>query len=445
MRLALYALIVLGYLAVAEGSEFKAAPLLPQFDDGRPQVHPQVASNGEGVFLLVWQQGIPRHGQQSSDIFAIRLDKDGKPMDSTALALCRCSGDQTRPQVVFSRGAFVVVWQDFRSGKDWDIYGVRIGADDPAPRLQAMILAEGSRNQAGPVLADNGEQLLLFWQEFTEYGFYKLSASVIENVSSSRWSSRPVPIKRVAKGDWYGYTLGNSIGTRDIHPNAHPSNLYGGNIVATSYDGGWLLGWIDESNWVAGGPRSHTRRFAILHNKSGTLEATEVARAPSRPVGDGAGRLVTGHTMTVYANHGILGRGNRMAYAYLISPELKFREHPNYQPKTRGSGWRGNAAISLFYPRIPIGGPIATTHLSNRYLFVAPGAAVAGEDQAARLYLSVMDEKGKLLDSRGPMLIYEGKRPAAPAMAADGDRALLVFSDDHNGKRILWTKIIEPL
>lgn len=82
------------------------------------QVAPAVAAGGAG-FLAVWQDyrtspfdGPPFSSSgRGSDIYAMRLDSAGIPIDPAPLLIDRTFGDQTTPQVAWNGENWLVAWQ----------------------------------------------------------------------------------------------------------------------------------------------------------------------------------------------------------------------------------------------------------------------------------------------------------------------------------------------
>ncbi len=91
---------------------------------------------GNGTFLASWQSGRVATGDLCSSspnfigsIVAARLDKAGKVLDQQPFVISDAADLQERPSVAYGGGVFVVVWQDLRNGKDWDVYAARVSSD----------------------------------------------------------------------------------------------------------------------------------------------------------------------------------------------------------------------------------------------------------------------------------------------------------------------------
>lgn len=93
------------------------------------QSNPRICSDGANGAIIVWED--LRSGS-NSDIYAQRLDADGKPMwTANGVAVCTYAGDQKVPLIASdgSGGAYVV-WEDSRTLTNGiDLYGQHINAD----------------------------------------------------------------------------------------------------------------------------------------------------------------------------------------------------------------------------------------------------------------------------------------------------------------------------
>ncbi len=134
-----------------------------QITAGKPnldQVGPTISFDGEN-HLVVWQ------GKRNSKIYNIYyfsyVSKDGEVLGKPT-QLSPLLKDETSPAVAFDGENHLVVWQDKRNGKTWNIYGARIspsGDDlDPAP---VQLTSTGDFDRWDPVLAWNGSHFLVVW------------------------------------------------------------------------------------------------------------------------------------------------------------------------------------------------------------------------------------------------------------------------------------------
>ena len=113
---------------------------------------------------MVW---LDYRSASDSDIYGTRVTAAGAVTDgaSTGLALCTEASNQQTPAVASNGTDYLVVWDDGRNGSD--IYGTRVTAagavTDGAATGLALSTAAGG--QGVPAVASNGTDYLVVWQD----------------------------------------------------------------------------------------------------------------------------------------------------------------------------------------------------------------------------------------------------------------------------------------
>ncbi len=123
------------------------------------EAHPEVASNGS-EYLVVWQAEVA----SSTDIFARRVPAAGKLKDE-AFAVSTTPDEQRHPAVASDGTDYLVTWQDRRSGSDWDIYASRVTATGQVQDASGTPVVTAASNQRYPQIASNGSAYLVTWQD----------------------------------------------------------------------------------------------------------------------------------------------------------------------------------------------------------------------------------------------------------------------------------------
>ncbi len=153
--------------AAAPGSELKADrpfDITPGLEGG-DQRWPDVAF-GKGVYLVVWQEGEAMAGVKDTNISAARVSADGKPLDQQGFAVCSAAGFQAYPMVAFDGANFLVAWQDYRNGRDWDLYAARVSPDGKVLDADGFAVAAAPGNQIYPAVASDGKgSSLIVWSD----------------------------------------------------------------------------------------------------------------------------------------------------------------------------------------------------------------------------------------------------------------------------------------
>lgn len=394
----------------------EAVVVMPTPGDARAQLNPAVAYDGRGTYLVVWQQGRNYYQSQSADILAVRIDTQGRVLDRQPIVVCRAGASQEQPQVAYAGGRFLVVWHDFRNGRDWDVYAARVTPAGQVQEPDGFRVAGGPQNQAGPVVAPAGDGFLLVWQQYDRH--FRLQASLIPPAGASG----------------------------RISPLSHAGEpLRGGELALAGTGAGWLLSWNDETGWVKGD--MITRRFARLVVRDGQPRVEEAQRAPSIHLGRSGGRFAGEATSAVYAGWGVVGRSKRAAIGAVFgSRGAAPLANPNPEPAGQGSGWAPRQAMTLFDLGMPVDGPVAIAFGQGMYLAVAREAYAGTAKDVSRLRGSRLTRTGVRIDAAPdwPMLYETRERIANPALAGGDNGFLLAFEqEDGAGRRQIRAMIVK--
>lgn len=398
----------------------EAAVLMPMPADARAQLNPVVAHDGKGIYLVVWQQGRFYHQAQSADILAVRVDAAGRVLDRQPIVVCGAEASQERPRVAYAGGKFLVVWHDFRNGRDWDVYAAHVTAEGRVLEPGGFLLAGGAHNQASPVVAPADAGALVVWQHYDRH--YALRAAI-------------VPAKGAA-----GAQLLEFRGER----------LTGGRLALARAGAGWLLSWNDETAWSKSGGLATmvTRHFAPLALRNGRLDVLEVRRSPAVDLGRTDGIFVgDGASRALYAGWGSAGKGgNRTATAAVFDAGRAMPlRNPNPERPRPWSGWNTEYMIALYNADIPVDGPVAAAFGEGMYLVAAREAYSGKPSDRNRLLGARLSTAGVRVDQAPAwQILHESDyRLAHPALAAGRRQFLLAFEqEDAAGRRRIWARIL---
>lgn len=196
----------------------------PSVLDGMPQYCPVVAySDSADLWLVVWQDGLSTgdessRGGRAQDIFAARVKGDGTVLDPTGIPVCTAPDFQSRPSVVSDGKGFFIVWHDMRNGKDWDVYGARVGANGTVLDPNGFLISGGNHNQCLPEVVCGTNSYFVAWldaRHMPEYSIYgsriSLSGSVLDPEGNqiirpmkasefANWSAAPFTPGKIGQG-----------------------------------------------------------------------------------------------------------------------------------------------------------------------------------------------------------------------------------------------------
>lgn len=128
------------------------------------QVFPQLAFNGHH-YLIVWEDW---RGGSYADIYAARVTPGGVVLDPGGFPVCTAPNDQWHPAVVWSGSNWLIVWEDFRDGEQFDIRGVRLDTAGTVLAPGEFALAAADVPETGPVVAAAGDTALVCWTLWPE-------------------------------------------------------------------------------------------------------------------------------------------------------------------------------------------------------------------------------------------------------------------------------------
>jgi hypothetical protein len=145
--------------------EERVIEVAPRVAQTRSQMWPRAAWNdGAKCWLVAWREG--NTGEMAADIWCARVSAAGESLDPVGIKVCSVADNQERPWVCSDGKGFLVVWEDFRNGKDYDVYAARVTAEGKVLDPDGFQLAGGEHNQCHPVAAFAGGNYYVAWQGF---------------------------------------------------------------------------------------------------------------------------------------------------------------------------------------------------------------------------------------------------------------------------------------
>jgi len=142
------------------------------------QIDPKIVSDGMGGAIISWTDYRTGVAQGTADIYAQRVNSTGAVQwTATGIIICTSSGDQIKSQLTSdgNSGAYIV-WEDHRNAGNSDIYAQRI-ASNAAITWSANgfgICTSGS-DQLNPCIVSNGNLgAIVVWQDYRSGNNYDI-------------------------------------------------------------------------------------------------------------------------------------------------------------------------------------------------------------------------------------------------------------------------------
>jgi hypothetical protein len=125
---------------------------------------------GNNYYLCAWREGWEgRNG--GARIHAVRIDTDGNIIDTKPIEISpnkSKDAPQEHPKIAFCKNIFLVVWQDLRNEKDYDVLAARITIAGRILDTNPIMIAGGPHNQVLPDVASDDKGFMVVWQGFQE-------------------------------------------------------------------------------------------------------------------------------------------------------------------------------------------------------------------------------------------------------------------------------------
>ena len=163
------------------------------------QRYPLIWDDGSGGAFIVWQDN--RNGSTTTnyDIFIQRITSSGSAVcTANGAAVSTSSGDQTNPRIVGnSDGSVIVVWQDYRSGTNWDIYAQKIDLNCNmlwTANGVPVVTATGDQSWQRPV-ADGSGGAIITWEDYRSGTGIQVYAQRLDSTDGhGLWTTNGVPV-----------------------------------------------------------------------------------------------------------------------------------------------------------------------------------------------------------------------------------------------------------
>jgi hypothetical protein len=150
------------------------------------QYNQRTVSDGAGGVVLVWQDN--RTGSDYN-IYGQRVDSTGSLLwPQAGLPICTASGDQTNPQVILDQPSILVTWQDERNGENYNVYAQRIELSGTTEwGVNGNVVYQSKEDGIAPQLTDDGDEgAIVSWSNLND-------TTGIANIYSQRIGANGLP------------------------------------------------------------------------------------------------------------------------------------------------------------------------------------------------------------------------------------------------------------
>jgi hypothetical protein len=343
------------------------------------QLYPSLAFDGTN-YLVVWSDY--RNGSDY-DLYGARVDTSGTVLDPSGIAISAAAGDQDCPWVAFDGTNCLVVWEDYRSASNWDIYGARVDTSGAVLDPSGIAISIAADHQEYPSVAFDGTYYLVVWEDH----------------------------RSVSDIDIYGARVDASGTVLDPSGTAISAAVDDQGYPSVAFDGtNYLVVWEDHRSG------SDSDIYGARVDTSGTvLEPSGIAISTaagyqwsSRVASDGTDCLVAWHDYGSGPDEDIYGARVDTSGTVLEPSGTIISTAPAPQPQ--------------YYPSVAFDG--------TNYLVVwADHRSGSGYD----IYGARVTDSGTVLDPSGIAVCNAVNEQYSPSVAFDGTDYLVVWQDYRSG------------
>ncbi len=129
---------------------------------------PSCASNGKD-FFVVWTEF---HNTTGWDIYGRRLSQSGLMLDSMSIVICAANQRQRNPSIASDDNEYFVVWHDWRSGRDYDVYASIVDSLGRVLSSDGFLICKKPFSQYAPKVAFDGSNYAVIWTDWSHNSTY---------------------------------------------------------------------------------------------------------------------------------------------------------------------------------------------------------------------------------------------------------------------------------
>jgi hypothetical protein len=389
------------------------------------RVNPAVAFDGTN-YLIVWED---REGVQNSINF-IRLSTSGVWL-SGPTPIPGGGNKQQFPSVAYGNSKYLVGWQDFRTGAQWDVYGARVDlSGNVLDNAGGFAISAGPRDEVAPALASDNTTFLATWADSRNgnadiYSSRIDAQGVVLNPSGTAVSTAPGRQAEPAIA-WSGARY---LAAWHDERNNPSGDIYATTLLAT---GAVLF----PAGIAVSSAQNEQARVAIASGPSCFRLAWDDLRTPSW-------RKIWSSCVT---DAGVVNEPSGVFVGAAANNELRPAIARGVTSQLAVWADDRNGAWDIYGVRVddtaaPIGGsfPIAAGSSNAQFpsvVFNGTNWIVVWQDDrngTSDIYGARVSQLGSVLDPSGVAIAIAGGAQTRPDIAWNGSNQLVVWADARNG------------
>lgn len=100
------------------------------------------------------------------DIYGSRIGANGVVLDTAGMAISVADFDQRGSHIVFGKSNYLVVWEDLRTSRFWQVYATQVTPTGQVVFPAGIPVAVGEYTQTAPAAASDGENYYIVWEDW---------------------------------------------------------------------------------------------------------------------------------------------------------------------------------------------------------------------------------------------------------------------------------------
>jgi phosphoribosylformylglycinamidine (FGAM) synthase PurS component len=390
------------------------------------QYFPSVAFDNTN-YLVVWDD----FRSTTHNIMGARVTTAGAVLDPNGRYISNAARDQLYPVITFGTTNYFVVWDDYRSNIDFDVYGARVDQSASVLDPNGILVTPVINYQLNPAVAFDGTNYLAVWEDARAISYY--------NICGARISQSGIVIDT--------NIISISTATND---QMSPKVAFDG----TNY----LVVWADKRNnaWDIYGTRISQSGSVLEPNGIALSTATNYQEAPAIAF-DGTNYLVVWEDKRGGTYYDIYGTRVNQSGTVLNPGGIAISSATNNQtsPAIAFDGtnylvvWEDyrNGNFDIYCTRVnqsgsvlnPNGIAVSTNtadQLSPAVVFGGSNYLVVWVDDrngSWDIYGARITPAGTVLDTNGIPICTNVFTQTSPAIAFDGTNYVIIWEDNRNG------------
>lgn len=254
----------------SSGNKLWATNGVPVCTASLNQKNPRLVTDGANGAYIVWQD---KRSGVDYDIYAQHLNASGAPLwTNGGIAICTSADKQTNPKIVSDGlGGAIITWQDKRGGISYDVYAQRVNSSGTiqwTTNGAAVCIADSSQTSID-ISSENINGAILTWRDKRNGLYHDVYAQKINTNGTLAWAANGIKITNGALTQTEPNICGDGTGGAII--SWQDSTINNWDIKSQRVDQNGIALWNTGGNFVSNAANLQTVPKNISDGKGGSI------------------------------------------------------------------------------------------------------------------------------------------------------------------------------